>query len=274
VQIFEVDENTCNRDGVCVESCPSGLIIMGEDGYPVPVPDAEEVCIRCGHCVAVCPTGSLKHRIVKIERCLPLDEKLAIDEKQASQFLMGRRSIRAFKKKEVPQNDIAKLIETARFAPTGHNAQDVGWLVITNRDILRKLAGLTIEWMRTVIKDNPKLASELLLDRTAGRWEQGIDVILRDAPALIVTHAAKDNRIAPMNCVIALTYFELAASSQGMGCCWAGYLRSASTNYAPMAEALGLPEGHQCFGAMMLGYPRFKYRLIPSRKPAKVTWRT
>jgi nitroreductase/NAD-dependent dihydropyrimidine dehydrogenase PreA subunit len=274
VKIFEVDENTCNRDGLCVESCPSGLILMAENGYPVPVPDAEEVCIRCGHCVAVCPTGSLKHRIVKTERCLPIDAKLAIDEKQAAQFLMGRRSIRAFKKKDVPQDDIAKLIETARFAPTGHNAQDVEWLVVTNRDELHRLADLTIDWMRTVIKDNPKLASELLLDRTVGRWDQGADVILRDAPALIVTHAAKDNRIAPMNCVIALTYLELTAFSRGMGCCWAGYLRSASANYAPMAEALGLPEGHQCLGAMMLGYPKFKYKLIPSRKPAKVTWRT
>jgi nitroreductase/NAD-dependent dihydropyrimidine dehydrogenase PreA subunit len=273
VNIFEVDQNTCNRDGICVDSCPSGLIVMENGGYPVPIAEAEEVCIRCGHCVSVCPTGSLNHRIVKREKCLPLDKNLNITPEQSAQFLMGRRSGRAFKEKDIPREDIAKLIDTARFAPTGHNSQSVEWLALGNRKELRALSGLTVDWMRTIIRDNPKLAAELFLDRTVMRWEQGVDVIFRNAPAVIITHAARDNRIAPMDCVIALTYLDLAAFSMGISCCWAGYFRSASANYAPLAEALGLPEGHQCFGAMMVGYPKFQHYLIPSRKTPKITWR-
>jgi nitroreductase/NAD-dependent dihydropyrimidine dehydrogenase PreA subunit len=273
VNIFEVDHNTCNRDGICVDSCPSGLIEMKDGGYPVPVPEAEEVCIRCGHCVAVCPTGSLQHRVVKLEKCLPLDRSLRISPEQCEQFLKARRSIRAFKKKSILKDDMAELIDTARFAPTGHNSQSVEYLVIGNQEDLHNLAGLTVDWMRTIIRDKPKLAAELFLERTVKRWEQGIDVILRDTPALIITHAAKDNRIAPMDCVIALTYLELAAASVGMGCCWAGFFRSAATNYTPLSEALRLPEGHQCFGAMMIGYPKFSYHRMPTRKPARVTWR-
>jgi nitroreductase/NAD-dependent dihydropyrimidine dehydrogenase PreA subunit len=273
VDIFEIDQDTCNRDGICVESCPSGLIVMEQGGYPVPTADAEEVCIRCGHCVSVCPTGSLKHRIVKRERCLPIDKNLKISPEQSAQFLMSRRSGRPFKEKDIPREELAQLLDTARYAPTGHNSQSVEWLVLANRSELRALSGLTVDWMRTIIKDNPRLAAELFLERTVMRWDQGIDVIFRNAPAVIITHAAKDNRIAPMDCVIALTYLDLAAFSMGMSCCWAGYFRSASANYAPLAEALGLPEGHQCFGAMMAGYPKFKHHLIPSRKPPKVTWR-
>lgn len=273
MNIFEVDKETCNRDGICVDSCPSELIVMKDGGYPTPLPEAEEVCIRCGHCVAVCPTGSMKHRVVKLERCLPMDDDLKISREQCEQFLKGRRSIRAFKKKVVPREELEKLIETARFAPTGHNSQNVEWMVLGNPDEIHNLSGLTVDWMRTVIRDNPTLAADLFLERTVDRWDQGTDVILRSAPAVIITHAPKNDRIAPMNCVIALTYLELAAASMGVGCCWAGYFRSASGNYAPLVKALNLPEGNQCFGAMMVGYPRFSYPRIPTRKPPKVIWR-
>jgi nitroreductase/NAD-dependent dihydropyrimidine dehydrogenase PreA subunit len=273
VNIFEVDRNTCNRDGICVDSCPSGLIEMDDNGYPSPVPEAEEVCIRCGHCVAVCPTGSLKHRVVKLEKCLPLDKSLGISSAQCEQFLKGIRSIRAFKKKAIPREDLVKLLEVSRFAPTGHNSQSVEYMVLCNHEELHHLADLTVDWMRTIIKGNPQLAAELFLERTVSRWEQGIDVILRDAPAIIITHASKGNRIAPMDCVIALTYLDLAASSMGMGCCWAGYFRNAAANYPPLTQALGLPEGNICFGAMMAGYPKYIYHRIPTRKQPNVIWR-
>lgn len=273
MNIFEVDKEKCNRDGICADSCPSGLIEMNDEGYPTPVHDAEDVCIRCGHCVAVCPTASLKHRVVKLERCLPLDENLKISQEQCEQLLKGRRSIRAFRKKPIPQEDLKRLIETARFAPTGHNSQNVEWLVLTNREEMRKLSGLTVDWMRAIIRDNPQMAAELFLESVVKRWELGVDVILRDAPAVIITHAARNDRIGPINCVIALTYLELFAASMGMGCCWAGYFRGASVGYSPLSEALRLPQGHQCFGAMMIGYPRFSYHRIPTRKPPEITWR-
>jgi nitroreductase len=246
---------------------------MKDGGYPSPVPEAEEVCIRCGHCVAVCPTGSMNHRVVKLENCLPLLNNHTISPEQCEQFLISRRSIRAFKEKTISERDINKLIEIARYAPTGHNSQSVEWLVIGKREELRNLSGLTVDWMRLIIRDNPKLAAELFLERTVKRWEQGIDVILRNAPVLIITHAAKDNRIAPMDCVIALTYLELSAASMGMGCCWAGYFRGAAANHPDLVQAMRLPEGHQCFGAMMVGYPEFSYQRIPSRKKPKITWR-
>jgi hypothetical protein len=33
-----------------------------------------------------------------------------------------------------------------------------------------------------------------------------------------------------------------------------------------------LPETHQIFGALLLGYPRLKFKKWPERNPAKVTW--
>jgi hypothetical protein len=40
-----------------------------------------------------------------------------------------------------------------------------------------------------------------------------------------------------------------------------------------MQKALALPEGHQSYGAMMVGYPKFNYHRLPSRKPPPITWR-
>ena len=124
-----------------------------------------------------------------------------------------------------------------------------------------------------MIGNMPELAASMHMDKTLQRWEDGNDVILRDAPVLIVTHAEKDNRAAPSTCTIALTYLELAAISMGLGCCWAGYFNAAATTFPPMMEALSLPRGHQCFGAMMVGYPKFNYHRLPTRKPPSINWR-
>ena len=72
--------------------------------------------------------------------------------------------------------------------------------------------------------------------------------------------------LAPAACTIALTYLELAAPSIGLGCCWAGYFYAAATTFPPLQEALALPKNHQCFGAMMAGYPKFNYHRMPLRK--------
>jgi len=96
--------------------------------------------------------------------------------------------------------------------------------------------------------------------------------VLRGAPQLIIAHG---QALPPTQtaCVIALTYLELAAFAQGLGACWAGYFNAAATFYPPMQQALALPEGHQSFGAMMVGYPKFQYHRLPLRNEAKITWR-
>jgi nitroreductase len=111
------------------------------------------------------------------------------------------------------------------------------------------------------------------MERALEKWEQGRDIILRDAPALVVAHAHKDDRLAPSTCTIALSYLELAATTMGLGCCWAGYFNAAATTFPPMNTSLALPEGHQSFGAMMVGFPKFLYKRLPPRKTPVIEWR-
>ena len=205
--------------------------------------------------------------------CAPLSPALALTEAQCAQLLRGRRSIRAYRRQPVDRATLARLIDLARYAPSGHNSQNAEWLVLSGREQLRRLAGLVVDWMRRVQVDSPELARTMHLERTVARWQAGHDVILRGAPALVVAHAPAADRLAPSSCTIALAHLELAAAALGLGGCWAGYLHAATASFAPLVAALDLPAGHQCFGAMMVGYPKFRYQRVPTRRPARITWR-
>jgi nitroreductase/NAD-dependent dihydropyrimidine dehydrogenase PreA subunit len=273
LDLFKIDIEKCKKDGICVETCAGAFIQMEEGGFPTQSDDAEELCIRCGACVAVCPTGSFSLRGMPQEKCPPARRKLLLTEEHCEHFLRYRRTIRVFKDKPVPQEVLTRLIEMARYAPSGFNAQCTEWLVLGNKDELKKLAGTIADWMRWMVNNMPEIASAIHLEKDLSRWDEGVDVLLQDAPVVIVAHADKNSHTALETCIIALTYLELAATSMGLGCCWAGYLEKAATYYPPMREALGLPEGHKCYGAMMVGYPKYKNHRFPTRKQPKIDWR-
>lgn len=268
-----VNPESCRKDGLCVAVCPMALLEQGEDGLPRALAEAAELCVRCGHCVAVCPEGCLSLQAMPVTSCPPLQPSLRISEAQCEQFLRARRSIRVYNKKPVPKEMLERLITLARYAPSGHNTQGARWLVLTGQDQLQRMAGLVIEWMRWVLANMPELARTLHLARTLERWEQGSDVILRGAPAVIIAHAPKNDRMAPSTCTIALSYLELAATSMGLGGCWAGYFNAAAAGFPPLIEALALPECHQSYGAMMIGFPQYQYQRLPARKEPDITWR-
>jgi len=258
---------------MCVEECPGYLIrFFEQDTPPSWVRGAESGCIDCGHCVTVCPTDALELSSIPLARCIPVAKELLPDSKQIEYFLKSRRSIRAYKDKPVEREKLMKLMDIARYAPSSHNGQPVQWLVVEKREKVELLARLTIDWLRELIEENPELARSFQAKPLIKSWDSGIDRIARGAPHIIFAHGRKD--IKPSgDCTIALAYLELAAYSMGLGACWAGFVQRA-TNYSRMvAQVLQLPEGHASFGAMMIGYPKYRYTRIPPRNDAQVIWR-
>jgi len=185
--------------------------------------------------------------------------------KKPGQLLPSRRSIRSYQQQTIPQAHIEQLLEVCRWAPSAKNAQPVHWLVLETPEAVQQLAGLTVDWLRTGTA-YPGIVTA---------WDQGKDMVLRNAPHLLVAHAHQDSLKPEIDCTIALTYFDLAAHSCGIGTCWAGILMSAvAAGYQPLLDALALPEDHHLYGAMIFGYPRFPYFKIPARKEARVVWRS
>ncbi len=273
MDVMTIDPQTCNQDGLCAAVCPLGLIDFEKGSIPVAIEKADELCIRCGHCVAVCPSGSLNHRDMAVAYCAPIQKELLISSGQCAQFLKSRRSIRTYKQKPVSREVLENLLDVARYAPTGHNTQGVKWLVIADKSELHRLAGIVVDWMRFMLEKMPEMALGMHMDTTVEHWEQGDDVILRGAPTVVIAYGEQDNRMAPASCTIGLTYLELAATGMGLGCCWAGYFNAAASTFPQMKDALALPDGHQSFGAMMVGYPKLQYQRIPQRQSPNITWR-
>jgi nitroreductase/NAD-dependent dihydropyrimidine dehydrogenase PreA subunit len=271
MNFMQIDRDTCTKCGLCAVVCTRGLILFKEGVYPRPVSAIEEYCFRCGQCVAICPTASLDHKEIPLNDCPALEDNLRITPEQCEQLIKGRRSIRAYRDKPVSRDVIRRLIDIARFAPTGHNAQEVEWLVIDNPEELKSLEDIGIEWVHSMIENQSGMATMMDLEGLLKRHEKSPDTFLRGAPVLVVTHAPK-GAIAAVDCTIALSYLDLVANSQGLGCCWAGFIYFMATGFPPMQKALGLPEGHIAGGCMMLGYPKHRYQRVPVRKPAIITW--
>jgi nitroreductase/NAD-dependent dihydropyrimidine dehydrogenase PreA subunit len=274
MSLFTVDQQKCNKDHICVQVCPVGIIEWSDEKQlPTPARDADALCISCGHCVAACPRAAISHRAMTPAQCIPILQELQPTPEQAEQLMRSRRSIRVYQDKTVDRSMLARLVDIARFAPSGINAQPVEWLIIHDTSEVRRLAGCVIDWMRAMIKDRPQFAAALRMERTVKSWDSGCDSICRHAPHIFVAHAQKDNPMAASSCPIALAHLELAAHAFGLGACWAGYFDAAARFWPPMKKELSLPEGHVCYGALMIGYPQYRFHRIPLRDEARITWR-
>jgi nitroreductase/NAD-dependent dihydropyrimidine dehydrogenase PreA subunit len=274
MSLFSINQEKCKRDGICAKDCPAQVIVWkNKDDFPMPAKDTEEFCINCGHCVAVCPYGALTLSMMPVDTCPSVQKDTLPNPAAIRHFLTSRRSIRQYKKAPVPHDLLHEMIDTARYAPTGSNKQQVHWMVFENPADVNRFAALVIDFMGLTLPFINDDALVRRMKRIIASWDNGEDRIMRGAPNLILVHSPADLPFAEADCVIALTCLELYAYAHGLGTCWAGYFTTASNMHAPLIEALGLPAGHRCYGAVMLGYPKYKYKRIPQRNAPLTTWR-
>src|SRR3990172_10166471 len=118
---ISIDENTCARCHACVELCPAG-IFSGAEGE-VPAASGMEHCIGCGHCVSVCPTDSILHPGFPEGEIHGIDESRMPGYGQFMELARSRRSVRKLTDEPVSKEDIERIIEAARYAPTALNCQ-------------------------------------------------------------------------------------------------------------------------------------------------------
>jgi len=274
-----VNPATCIRCGGCQDVCPDHIFSLSDMGVTT---QYQEHCISCGHCIAVCPTDSVQHSGLDADEFIPIDTEKAVPAENISQFIRGRRSCRAYKK-EVPSREVLeKLVDVARFAPTGHNYQNVSLMVITDAGMIRRLSGLAAEFfggLAGMMEENPGAFDEKLLGFQFGFkmahefHTQGKDRIFRGAPVVILTCGEKSESSAAHNCYNALFHIVLMAEALGLGSCINGYFPGAAPHVPEIGEILAIPEDHELFGCVTVGYPVRKFKKIPVRQEADVTWK-
>lgn len=119
MDLLKVDTEKCVKCGLCVQACPSCILSMGEDG---PKCDFDRGCMSCGHCVAICPMGALDNKYAPLAEQKPLPMPV-LDSETAYNFLRMRRSVRLFKPEPPSEEEIVKLLDVCRYAPTAGNSQ-------------------------------------------------------------------------------------------------------------------------------------------------------
>jgi len=266
-----VDQDLCTRCGICSVVCPMSIVNPADENTLPEVQDTKAgMCIACGHCEAHCPSQALLLNVRTDER-VPIPAGAGtLSAEELGIYLKKRRSVRHFTREPVAREEILQVLDIARYAASGSNGQPVQWLVVHDPDKVKKIARLTIDWMRTLLNtDHPMRSYATVL---IGAWESGHDVICRGAPHLLCAHIPEGNPGAFTDAIIALTHFDIAAPAFGIGTCWAGFVAGAAGSYEPLQKELGIPTGRKCAYMMMFGYPEYKVYGIPRRKPLHATW--
>lgn len=184
----------------------------------------------------------------------------------------GRRSIRKYKDRPVPDDLLNKVLEAARLAPSTSNTQSWKFMVVKDAATRKKMRDLA--YGQRFIEEAPVvLVCCLDLEAFKDRGKQTLKLLLRGVRpslemALRMVRGGKDKGFDPervvingtMNVTIATEHMILAAESMGLGTCWVRAFDSQA-----LAEELDLPDGLLVVSLLTLGYPDQK----PAPRPRK-----
>ncbi|MDJ0738001.1 MAG: nitroreductase family protein [Nostocaceae cyanobacterium] len=286
-----IEKEKCKHCGICVEICPERLLFQSEKGTVPQVLDSG--CISCGHCVAICPTEAITHTDFPPGSIHPIHPELLPSAEQVLELIRDRRSVREFRNKPVEKEVIEQIIEAARFAPSSDNIQSTEFVVIQDKAILAEIVRLSIDFYRRMVLfikpmtyplirnllnaigvKKVEAAIEMLNSfmNIIKAYDDGNDLILYNAPVLILFHADRQVGFAGVNANLALQNSALMCEALKLGCFYTGFVVAACWENR-IANLLRLPKDHKIYGGIALGYPKFKYRNWIERKPARIQWK-
>jgi nitroreductase len=216
------------------------------------------------HCAAACPKKAVlwNDQPAALEKSLP---KIPDDFSETLEgYLQTVRSYRNFKPVPVEKELLKHVLELSVWSPSAKNQHPTNWIVINDEAKLLTIMNLILAYVKES-GNSLEIADE---------YEKGNNVVMGSAKTVVIAHA-RTNAINPaVDTAIAMQNITLMLNAHGVGSCWAGYLTRLSNVIPEIRELIGVPEGHQIFGAMMAGYPDGeRYLSVPVRvKEPKISW--
>ena len=289
-----IDADVCKKDGLCAMACPRGILEQEEKRTIPQVVAADlEHCFLCGQCVSICPSGAISHSHFPEGTVTPIRSEYVPTYDQVLELIHSRRSKRLFKDKPVERDVIEKVLEAARFAPSGHNEQTTEFIVIQGKENVHEIGALTAKGIGRMVRPFRYSIGSFIMRFFLGRrgaayvakmapeieglvsmYNSGTDWIMREAPLLILFCAdSAAGSYMSINANLAVQNATLAAEALGLGSMYAGFVMMANDySGGHIAKYVSLPETHKIYGALIMGYPRLKFNKWPERNPAKATW--
>jgi nitroreductase len=242
--------------------------------------------------VSICPQGAISHSHYPEGAVHTIKKELVPTYDSLLELIRSRRSKRAFKNRTVEKEKLEKILETARFAPSGHNEQTTEFVVIQDQAMIHEIGNLTAEGLKKLAMPFKSAIGRLMMramigkrgaeyvgglapefEKLASMYDNGTDIILHEPPVLVLFCAdSVSGTFAGINANLALHNAALAAEALGLGCFYTGFVVTVSERDDSIANFVGLPENHKIYGALAVGYPLVKFRKWPERNPAKATW--
>ena len=205
-----------------------------------------------------------------------------IDVKNAVETFMEivdfRRSVRAYTPKAVSEEDLRMILESARWAPTGENAQPCRYIVV--RDEKNK------EFLATIAKrgSGRRFTGEYLSKQMQRRFESLQDEEKRrevfrkltsgevsgfasQADVLIIIIGQKEVWDLPYDAAAAIEHILLAATAAGLGACWLISPCIDIRDEIKVNEYFDIPDDYKAISIISIGepagsYPRARPRLL------------
>ena len=165
-----------------------------------------------------------------------------------------RRSTRKFKTQPVELEKLQQIVEAGRFGPTGGNAQDNHFFVISNATALMMLKDMVqTAFAKMELRDDlyKSLKNSIMLS------QKGNYSFSYNAPVLIVVANKKDygNNMADVAC--AVENMMLAANELDLGSCYINQLKwlNEEPSIRGYLGTLGLKDDERVYASVAIGYP-------------------
>ncbi len=184
------------------------------------------------------------------------------------EVIKNRRSVREYKTEQIPDEEIEFLIDCARYAPSGFNMQPWSFLVIKNKEVLKKISESGKKSMIPMLEPM-KNASQKARDFLVFLKTKGTDMFY-NAPVLVIILGNKNAPTVDFDCPMAAQNMMLAAHSRGIGSCWVGGVLPALMDEKLLKE-IGAPEGYKAVAPLIFGYPKGKTQM-PEKIEPEIIW--
>ena len=159
-------------------------------------------------------------------------------------FILNRKSIKKYKDTMVLTDDLDKIIECGKYAPSGMNKQSAIILAVTNKETRDKLSKLNAKIM----------------------GNENIDPFY-NAPVVLVVLADKDVPTYIYDGSVVMENLLLAAHTLGLGACWIHRAKEMfeTEEGKSILNSLGINGNYEGIGNCIIGYPD----MDPVDKPRK-----
>ena len=179
------------------------------------------------------------------------------------ELLTQRRTIRDFEDREVPLELVREMINDSIKAPNAGNRQPWSFIIVNNREWIKRLSDESKRTYLAEIKTNP--------DSPLKRYYEILKIdeynVYYNAPCLIYIVGPAKVETLSLDCALSACYFMFSAASRGLGTCWIAL--GGGISDPEMRKELGLPDDYRIIAPIILGYPG-AIPPMPERKDPRI----